>query len=297
MYVYQITNQINNKVYIGITNNYKKRWENHKCNNDPSMVIAKAIKKYGKDNFIFEVLYSNLTVEKAEELEIKLIQEKNSLVPNGYNVSKGGLYFTNLKPLCGAKNGKALLTEEEAQYIKNHRNIPMYVLYEEFSQKISYESFKKCYKHQTYTDLIPAVEEYPYNFEFSNQFNSNSKLEYDDVVDLRERYKKGEYWKDVYQLYKDKYTNEMSFWNIYNGKTYSLIMPEVFNNENKKRHSSMKTSGTRNPKAKLTEEDVKTIRYLHSMGVSNKELYEKYSQVSATSIRDIINYKTWKNIS
>lgn len=297
MYVYQITNKINNKVYIGITNNYKKRWENHKCNNDPSMVIAKAIKKYGKDNFNFEVLYSNLTIEEAEKLEIELIQEKNSLVPNGYNVSQGGLYFTNLKPLCGVENGRALLTKEEAQYIKDHRNIPMYILYEKFSQKISYEVFKKCYKHQTYTNLIPSVEEYPYNFEFSNQFNSNSKLEYDDIIDLRERYQKGEYWKDVYQLYKDKYTNEMSFWNTYNGKTYRLVMPEVFNEKNQKKHSSMKNSGARNPRAKLTEEDVKTIRYLHSMGVSNKELYEKYPQVSTTSIRYIINYKTWKNIS
>lgn len=297
MYVYQITNRINNKVYIGITNNYKKRWENHKCNNDPSMAIAKAIKKYGKDNFNFEVLYSNLTIEEAEKLEIELIQEKNSLVPNGYNVSQGGLYFTNLEPLCGAENGRALLTEEEAQYIKDHRNIPMYILYEDFSQKISYEAFKKCYKHQTYTNLIPSVEEYPYNFEFSNQFNSNSKLEYDDIIDLRERYQKGEYWKDVYQLYKDKYTNEMSFWNVYNGKTYRLVMPEVFNEKNRKKHSSMKNSGARNPKAKLTEEDVKTIRYLHSVGASNKELYEKYPQVSTTSIRDIINYKTWKNIS
>ena len=45
----------NNKKYIGITNNPKKRWENHKCNNDPTMVIAKAIQKYGKDNFEFKI--------------------------------------------------------------------------------------------------------------------------------------------------------------------------------------------------------------------------------------------------
>lgn len=30
MYVYKITNKINNKNYIGITNNYKKRWSNEK---------------------------------------------------------------------------------------------------------------------------------------------------------------------------------------------------------------------------------------------------------------------------
>lgn len=32
MYVYKITNKINNKTYIGITNNYKRRWANEKSN-------------------------------------------------------------------------------------------------------------------------------------------------------------------------------------------------------------------------------------------------------------------------
>ena len=44
MYVYQITNLINGKIYIGITNDYIKRWSNHRCCNSPNMVIARAIK-------------------------------------------------------------------------------------------------------------------------------------------------------------------------------------------------------------------------------------------------------------
>lgn len=44
MYIYQITNLINNKIYIGQTNNIAKRWSNHKCCSSPNMVIAKAIK-------------------------------------------------------------------------------------------------------------------------------------------------------------------------------------------------------------------------------------------------------------
>lgn len=63
MYVYQITNLINNKLYIGITNDYKKRWSNHKSCNSPNMVICKAIKKYGVNNFKFELLYSNLSIK------------------------------------------------------------------------------------------------------------------------------------------------------------------------------------------------------------------------------------------
>lgn len=298
MYVYKITNLINNKQYIGITNNYKKRWSNEKSNPKDSrkqQVITRAIAKYGKENFNFEVLFSHLTIEEACEKEQKLINEYNTLVPNGYNVDPGGNYHPHAKPLYGEKNPKAVLTDEEAQYIKDHRNQPLYILYEEFSDKISYDSFKKCYKHQTYIHLTPKVEEYPYNMQFSSQFNSNS-LEYDEVVDIRIRYSKGEYWRFVYEDYKDKFTNEMSFWRAYTGLSYKLVMPEVFTEENKKKHRSLKRSGSNNSHSKLTAEDVKKIRQLHNDGVKNTDIYSLYPQVSTTTIRDIINFKTWKNL-
>lgn len=66
MYVYKITNQINQKIYIGITNNYIRRWGNE-CSYplDPTkrQVIQEAIHKYGKDNFTFEILFSGLSIE------------------------------------------------------------------------------------------------------------------------------------------------------------------------------------------------------------------------------------------
>lgn len=83
----------------------------------------------------------------------------------------------------------------------------MYVLYSSFSEKLSYEQFKKLYHHQTYTNLTTTTEEYPYNQEFSNQFCSKG-LEYDEVINIRNRYNNGEYWKDVYQDYKNIYSNE-----------------------------------------------------------------------------------------
>ena len=298
MYVYQITNNINGKIYIGITNDYKKRWSNEKNNpKDPKkqQVITRAIAKYGKENFTFKVLYSNLTIEAACEKEKILIAEFNSLVPNGYNVDKGGEYHPHHNPVFGEKNGKAVLTDAEAQYIKDNRDKPMYLLYEEFCDKISYEVFKKCYKHQTYTHLPISVAEYPYNMEYSCQFSAG-KLEFDQVVDIRKRYSQGEYWKKVYEDYKQYFTNEMSFWRMYTGHSYKLVMPEVFTEENKKIHSSLKRSGSNNSHAKLTVENVKKIRELHQNGVSNKEIYALYPQVTTTNIRDIINYKTWKNI-
>ena len=182
MYVYKITNLLNNKIYIGITNSYKRRFREHSNIKDPKSLIAKAIQKYGKENFSFEVLYRGLSIEESCEKEIELIKKFNSLTPNGYNISKGG----NVN--IGTGNGKALLTEEEVKYIKSHRNIPMYVLYEQFNEKITYRAFQKVYHNKTYIDIIPTVECYPYNLEFSNQFTSNNNLDYEDIVKLREMY-------------------------------------------------------------------------------------------------------------
>ena len=258
------------------------------------MVIARAIRKYGIDNFKFEVLLRGLTPDEANQKEIELIKEKNSLVPYGYNVATGGKRIDGVSRL-GADNSNAHLTEAEAQYILDNRDKPMYILYDLFCDKISYESFRKVYHHQTYTNLTTTVSEYPYNFEFGNQF-TNNPLEYDEIVSLRERYANGEYWRDVYKDYEWAYKNEWSFYNVYTGRSYKLIMPEVFTEENKKKHHGKTKQGTRNPKAKLTEEQVIEIRRLHKDGISNSELYKAFPQVSSKSIRDIINGKTWKHL-
>lgn len=109
-------------------------------------------------------------------------------------------------------------------------------------------------------------------------------------------YAKGIYWLDAYKNFEHKITNKWSFWNIYYGRRYELVNPEVFTKENRKLHSSLGRSGSKNGRAKLNEEDVRLIRQLHAEGTTNSELYALYPQVTTTSIRDIINNKTWKHI-
>ena len=79
------------KVYIGITcNTPKRRWNNGRgyISNE---YFTSAIKKYGWENFIHEVLVTNLTKEDAENLEILLIKlYKSTDRRYGYNHAKGG---------------------------------------------------------------------------------------------------------------------------------------------------------------------------------------------------------------
>lgn len=88
--VYRLTAP-NGKVYIGITGqNPLRRWNSGRgYKNQPHM--HSAIQKYGWDNFTHEVLYSGITKEEAEELEIRLIAEHRSTDPEfGYNHATGG---------------------------------------------------------------------------------------------------------------------------------------------------------------------------------------------------------------
>lgn len=217
-------------------------------------------------------------------MEIKLIKEEQTLAPKGYNLAKGGLYGGT----------KSKITDEQILYIKQHRNLPLYVLYDEFSDIICYGYFKQIYHNKIRTDIVPTVEEYPYNLQFSLQF-TKTKMSYLDIVNIRQAYANTIDWKILYPTYKDK-VSKSTFFDIYRGQNFKLIMPEVFSEENKKKQASFSRSGEKNANAKLKTQDVKRIRQLKQEGKTNKEIHANYPQVSLDTISDIIRYRTWKNI-
>lgn len=93
-YIYKITNVINNKIYIGQTNNPNSRWSKHKydAKHNKNLLISRAIRKYGISNFIFDVIVTCRTqcdVNITEEQVIKQFDSCNK--SKGYNVSLGGM--------------------------------------------------------------------------------------------------------------------------------------------------------------------------------------------------------------
>jgi len=63
-----------------------------KCfSNSEARVLARAIRKYGPDAFEISVVAQTNSYDEANELEVAWIAKLNSRVPNGYNVSPGGI--------------------------------------------------------------------------------------------------------------------------------------------------------------------------------------------------------------
>lgn len=90
--VYVHVNLINGKKYVGITtmNPPEKRWQNG-YGYYRNAHFTNAIKKYGWNNFAHFVLYENIPIKIAKNIEEILIQEHFTHDPRfGYNKTMGG---------------------------------------------------------------------------------------------------------------------------------------------------------------------------------------------------------------
>lgn len=125
-HIYSIRNKINNKRYIGLTNNIERRWNAHEKSKFP---IGRAIRKYGYNNFDKRILKKNLTLKQAKKTERFYIAKYNSNNPKyGYNLTGGGDGIFNPTIEIRIKIGKAhrgkKLSKETKKKLKIARNRP-----------------------------------------------------------------------------------------------------------------------------------------------------------------------------
>ena len=113
MWIYKITNIQNNKCYIGQTiRPIEQRFHRHindALNNILDTHFARAIRKYGKDNFIIEEIDTAKTQEELNQKEQYWINYYNS-IEEGYNE-------TDAISKCGGNTYKSK-TQEEMNVIK-----------------------------------------------------------------------------------------------------------------------------------------------------------------------------------
>lgn len=172
MLIYRIYNKVNKKSYIGQTiKNPKERWQEHLQHvngthiNDQSKVLYKAMRKYGIDNFVFEVLQDNIdTYEQLDKAEIYWIDYYDSFL-HGYNATRGGQLYHSyfpcdeiiqdyLKTRSARKTAKNFhLDHSTVDSILNNSNVPRFNFEQSVGKRIivknniiqkEFDSIKQC---------------------------------------------------------------------------------------------------------------------------------------------------------
>ena len=149
-YIYQIINDINDKIYVGKTEfSIEKRFKEH-CNDAFSERCEKrplysAMRKYGIEHFHIELIEET---DKPEEREVYWIEQKRSF-KNGYNATMGGdgkkyidydLVIATYKELQNITETaiKLNISKDQCSNILHYNNIPV-----KTGQEISAEKMSK----------------------------------------------------------------------------------------------------------------------------------------------------------
>ena len=96
--IYQITNKVNNKIYIGQSIDIERRWNQHKYGKG-SVVLMNAIKKYGLDNFEFKILEETPQGTHPIRITPAAISGGKSMIKVKVNASKGMIVNCKNSPI------------------------------------------------------------------------------------------------------------------------------------------------------------------------------------------------------
>lgn len=294
MYVIYKINFSNGKVYIGQTNDFTARRNQHlsdaKMNVDYK--IYRAMRKYNTTKDDFEIIESNIdSQDLANEREIHWIAFYDSY-HNGYNSTPGG----QTGSYClGEKSHFAKLSEEDVINIRRIRYTKKYQrseIWELYKEQISESAFGKVWNYESWKHILPELDTEELRI-FYKQLRKNakgdkngrSKFTNEEVYELRVLF-----YVDAipFQELLEKYgkgVNRTSLQKLLYGKNYKEVaMPE-------------KSEKWRKENKHPLPEEIKELRDKYSSGIPIKELkigfFENYSEVA---IRNIVTYKTYNNI-
>ena len=225
--IYKITNKINNHSYIGLSTKVEERWKYHQSpynqQRESYKSLYKAFKKYGIENFTFEIL-EECSIQELGEKE-KYYITKYDTYKNGYNMTTGG------EDNVGSAHPNHKLTDEDVINIRiRYNNLERRKeVYELYKDRIGESGFGKIWKGESWKHIMPEVytaenkEFHLHNTGNKGSSNGRSRLTEEDVLTIRTRKKNGEQLKDVYEDYKDKLTKG-SFKNVWSYQNWKNIV-------------------------------------------------------------------------
>ena len=125
--------------------------------------------------------------------------------------------------------------------------------------------------------------------------NGRAILTEDEVKIIRQAYANHLRRKDVYKQFENKISFS-TFANIWDGTSWSHIMPEVFTEENKKYYMTESTNGENSYYAKFSNEEVIRLRERY-VTENAKDIYNDYKdRCSYNTLQQILWGRTYKNL-
>lgn len=123
--------------------------------------------------------------------------------------------------------------------------------------------------------------------------NPKSKLTEEDVIEIRKAYNNHLKQKDVYEKYKDIISFGY-FQNLWQGRSWAHVMPEVFTKENKEYYIYQNSNGGNGASAQFSDEEVIQIRKRY-VNESAKQIYEDYkNRVSYQTFQAMLWGRSYK---
>jgi len=296
--VYKITNLLNNKIYIGKTSDYKKRWYKHIYTSKKDIkksLIHKAIKKYGIDNFKFEILEENLIQDELTNREIYYISLYKTNVKKygnkyGYNLTDGGEGISGYKYTTKQKEkiNTAKLSKKQVLEILEAYNCGAKVSDIKQTYNVSKSTVNRIIRGKCWSELNKhPIKRKP-----------GAKLTESKIIDIYNYFINNNV--SIFETSKKFNVSKFLIWDMLSGRTWknlnldtNLSKKLIIDRDIMMRKNKYKGSGA--PSNKLTEEDVLKIRKLWPI-VKNKTILSKQFNVSRRTIKLIVENKTWQDI-
>lgn len=254
--IYGIYNSINGKIYIGITNNSKRRWYEHKKNSKKitknSYTLHRAMLKYGIDNFIFKIIENVDDVYAAnlrESAWIKLLKNSGYQL---YNCTSGG-YSPNKYSHNWTEHQK-----QEASKRLSGSNNPMFGIHLFGCQNGNYG---KPMKQHVKDKLIS----------YRRKLNDNQ------IIEIIKLFNTGNYTQT--QLSKNFDVSLTQIHRIVHGKSWG-----------NKKHDAILT------KKNLKIDDIKKIKKMCKENKYTKKYIAQIYNISLRHLYKILSREKWSNI-
>ena len=154
--VYKITNAVTGDFYIGSSKDVKSRWAVHKCkskwNECPNNPMYNDMRKYGVDNFVFEIL------EVVEPDKLKKTEQQ---------------FIETLKPTYNSCNAKGLNIERRKKTHKKAQNKYEKTDKRKKAKKEYNKEYHKSDKFKEYQKEYQNTDKYKeYQKEFYKEYHS-----------------------------------------------------------------------------------------------------------------------------